>query len=194
MVDQALHILSRPDTDNARLSSLKTLDSQLQSFSALLMSEYRVYGRHCGANATVIRYIYKHFAKPVMDGTPRLILTVSRTLFYLHQGILSQSRDARSETIDTQGHYSSCAALDTTARMMAAVAHDHVKHVANIDVLPICAAYNVKIAMEHIEARRDYIGQDSSAALESLEIMGKAFRDRWPAQEPHLYLTHALVC
>ena len=110
-------------------------------------------------------------------------LTVSRTLFLLHQGILSQVRKATSKTTYVNYDTSSWAALDAAAKMMAEVACHHVEHIANIDILPVCAAYNAQIAMDHISARREYVGRNSCAALESLEILEKAFRQRWPAHE-----------
>lgn len=117
-------------------------------------------------------------ARPV-----RMNLTTSRTLFLIHQAILNQPIEATSETTDRQYNISSWAALDAAARMMAAVACHHVEHIANIDVIPICAAYNVRVATKHIVARRDYSGNDSCADLESLAILEKAFLQRWPAHE-----------
>ena len=84
---------------------------------------------------------------------------------------------------DAQYDTNSLAALDAAARMMAAVAGHHVEHIANIDIIPVCAAYNAQIATEHIKARRDYVGGDSLAALKSLDILVKAFRQRWPTHE-----------
>ena len=63
MLDQALRILRISDTEDAMLPALANLDGQLQAFLALIMSEYREPGRHCGANATVIRYIYSPFPR-----------------------------------------------------------------------------------------------------------------------------------
>ena len=63
MLDQTLRILKLSDTENARLPALMRLDEQLQDFLALIMSEYRTPGRHCGANATIIRYIYSPFRR-----------------------------------------------------------------------------------------------------------------------------------
>ena len=84
---------------------------------------------------------------------------------------------------DAQYQTNSWAALDAAARMMANVACHHVEHISNIDIIPVCAAYNAQIAMEHIVARRDYVDGDSHAALESLEILVRAFRQRWPVHE-----------
>lgn len=120
-----------------------------------------------------------------MTSSVRMNLTLSRTLFLLHQGSLV--RPVAATTQKTDGHddtsSSSWAALDAAARMMAAVASHHVEHIANIDILPVCAAYNAQIARKHIVARRAYIDSDSRAALESLEILENAFRQRWPTNE-----------
>ena len=78
---------------------------------------------------------------------------------------------------------SSSAALDTTSKMMAVTARHHVEHIANIDILPVCAAYNVRVAMKHIADHEERIGNDSSTALEPLKSLDDAFRARWPRLE-----------
>lgn len=72
------------------------------------------------------------------------------------------------------------AALDSAARMMAAVARSHMKDVANIDILPLTAAYNVRIAAQHLRGQAQVDATSSSSAdLESLRVMDEAFRRRW---------------
>jgi hypothetical protein len=58
MLDQALRILRFPHSETARLLALMNLDGELQVFLATIMSEYRIPGCHCSANATAIRYIH----------------------------------------------------------------------------------------------------------------------------------------
>lgn len=55
MLDQTLRILRISDSENTKLPALANLDGQLQVFLASIMSEYRIPGCHCSANATVIR-------------------------------------------------------------------------------------------------------------------------------------------
>jgi hypothetical protein len=66
--------------------------------------------------------------------------------------------------------------------MMATVASHHVGHVANIDMLPICAAYNARLAIKHVESHRERVDSDPSAMLGSLVTLENAFRLRWPTQ------------
>jgi hypothetical protein len=55
MLDQILRQLNIAAVKIATRPGLGGFDSQLQAFSALIMSEYRAPGRHCTANAIVIR-------------------------------------------------------------------------------------------------------------------------------------------
>ena len=114
----------------------------------------------------------------------RLNLTKRRTLFLIHQAILSQPIEITSDLNDGQySNISSWAALDAATRMMASVARHHIEHIANIDIIPVCAAYNVRVATRHIAARRAYIGDSSCADLESLAMLENAFLQRWPAHD-----------
>lgn len=63
ILDEALDLFSVPGTESPRHQALARLDERLQSFSALIMGEYRMAGRQCGANAIVIRYIRRSFPR-----------------------------------------------------------------------------------------------------------------------------------
>jgi len=97
--------------------------------------------------------------------------------------VLDQLRDGADETSMIQKKTNSWAAMDSTAQMVSDIAGHHVERVANIDILPICVSYNVKIATKHITAHQDHTDQSVRAALESLERFDKAFRQRWRAHE-----------
>lgn len=56
MLDQSLHIFASSETCLVKLRAAKMLDEKLQEFLALIMRDYTVPGRQCGANAIVIRY------------------------------------------------------------------------------------------------------------------------------------------
>lgn len=64
--------------------------------------------------------------------------------------------------------------------MMAAVAHSHMKDVSNLDILPLTAAYNVRIAAQHLRTRAQTdVTLSPAEDLESLRVMDEAFRRRW---------------
>ena len=56
MLDQSLQIFASSEASLAKLEAAEMLDEKLQEFLALIMHEYTVPGRQCGANAIVIRY------------------------------------------------------------------------------------------------------------------------------------------
>jgi hypothetical protein len=93
------------------------------------------------------------------------------------------------EATGVQWGQDSRAALDTAAKIMVDVAHDHMENIAGVDALPLCCAYNLRVAMKHItDVRSPIAGEDSSDGLESLLALEKAFCKRWRSaavqQEP----------
>lgn len=48
----------------------------------------------------------------------------------------------------------SLAALDTAARIVANAAHDHLE-TRSVESLPLCCAYNLRAAVEHLRSRRN---------------------------------------
>lgn len=103
-----------------------------------------------------------------------------RTLFLLHQSILEMQTAPIGHDIDLIRNTTiSSSALDSAARMMAAVAKSHTRDVDNIDMLPLTAAFNVKIAIKHFEMRPQSREDGSDTDLEALRIMEAAFRKRW---------------
>lgn len=57
MLDQSLRILGSTEASLVSLRVTEGLDEKLQAFLTLIMREYHVPGRQCGANAIVIRYV-----------------------------------------------------------------------------------------------------------------------------------------
>lgn len=109
-------------------------------------------------------------------------LTRSRTLFLLHQKILSGNIIFPEEAVATQEHIS-LPALQTAIKMMADVAYDHVCHITlhnNVDALPLCCSYNFQAAMQasnDVCRRTGY--ETSPVGLESVIELVKIFRKRW---------------
>ena len=65
--------------------------------------------------------------------------------------------------------------------MVVDVAHHHKKHVTNVDTLPLCCVYNLRVARMHIEDRK-YGIMDAQGLSESLEVLldlENAFCKRW---------------
>lgn len=72
------------------------------------------------------------------------------------------------------------ATLDTIAKVVVDVSHDHVKNVSNVDILPLCCAYNLRVAREYIENRRSQVGgEDFCIESESLLALEQTVCKRW---------------
>ncbi|OJJ43872.1 hypothetical protein ASPZODRAFT_135906 [Penicilliopsis zonata CBS 506.65] len=155
LLDQVLSVLRMDMEIDQTISELRRLDAELQAFLAIMTIECGAQlGHYCGAMATAIR-----------------------ALVLVHQNIL-----ANTETTDTLLHQNSRAALETATKIMVDVAYHHITHLTphNVDALPLCCSYNLRVAMDHIENQsRHFPGTQASKDLACLMALDRAFCMRW---------------
>ena len=153
---------------------LKKLDKELQSFLMSIMDESMPCDDGVGkvrsdAIATLIRFV----SFRTID-TRITSLTMSRSLFLLHQEVLSAPVELQSAC----AHFfdASRAALDTAAKFVLDAAHDHVQNGVTGKDLPFCGGYNIRLARKHLQGRP---GLASEKDIETLSTLERNFCERW---------------
>ncbi|KAH8807428.1 hypothetical protein F5884DRAFT_789231 [Xylogone sp. PMI_703] len=159
MLERTLRIINVPTTPERRLWELKKLDVELQNTLMQLMEEQQE--SQCGAIGTVIR-----------------------SLYLLHQDILSQALLLSPAANPQQWLQNSEAALDTATMIMVDVAKHHLSHVSHhgADSLVLCCASNVQVAIRHIQRRCSSSCDRADRLLKGLETLTaleRAFCNRW---------------
>ncbi|KAJ5526356.1 hypothetical protein N7494_013006 [Penicillium frequentans] len=158
-----VQVLKVTDDSNAiPLSELIKLDEKLRGFLTILMSQCPA-KHQCGANGVMIR-----------------------SLVRLHQYILKRpcTPGHPEAKIQEQSH----AALDTLARMMIEVAHDHLKRFVpgKIDSLPLSCSYNMRSMMDLMEDRWGHISsKHPPKGLEAFVALHEAVCKRWRSSLEH---------
>ena len=98
----------------------------------------------------------------------------------MHQDILTRQTTSVMDIDQVQWEQRSQAALDTATKIMIDVARHHLKRIDNIDALPLCCAYNLRVAMKHIEGRRgDFDEENITKCLKPMLALEEAFCKRW---------------
>jgi hypothetical protein len=104
----------------------------------------------------------------------------SRSLFVLHENIIQlQRRSADCNSNNFHSDTRSLSALESASRMMAAVAKSHMEDVDNIDVLPLTASYNVRVALKYLRLQPRSPDESFNVDIDALQRMEAAFQTRW---------------
>lgn len=157
LLDQLLQLIVLPSGEPNKLEQLAKLDEEMRAFLSRMLDEGGwVRGLLCGAIGTTVR-----------------------SLFILHHAILEDIRSS-PPTDSAQWERTSLAALDTAAAIMVDVAHDHLEHMPHADALPVCGAYHMQLAREHLEARSLKSGEvDTSRGIKALAALQNRLHERW---------------
>ncbi|RKK37066.1 hypothetical protein BFJ67_g12519 [Fusarium oxysporum f. sp. cepae] len=135
LLDRCLNETSQSEQGNSeeRLLKLQQLDKDLQKRLSVFMTQTpHEPGLRCGTIATVIR-----------------------SLYILHEEILSIA-GSLSVDADSEGLMkSSEAALETITKIMIDVAKHHLDYIARhgVDSLAFCCAFNLRVAIRYVEDR-----------------------------------------
>lgn len=107
-----------------------------------------------------------------------------RSLIRLHEYISDNGDPISSDMFPLQIRDYSHVTLETLARMMVEIAHDHKKRLVpgHIDSLPLTCSYNMRTMMDFIKQRRaKSIVDDSSTAMGDFATLYEVARIRWPS-------------